>query len=116
MTKIYSLHNVLGEWIVEAKPPTFTNDSLAGPIGSFVIDPKTGDEMLPSAGSLSAAMHGSEQHSPEKAKDVPPHCLWFAASKRSIRAAVNFNGERVAKVEFEQDELSDVFYVSRHGA
>jgi hypothetical protein len=113
MTKIYTLVNVLGEWMVEAKPPTFTNESLSGPLGIFVLDPTTGNELHPTADALSAAMahHGT----PEGKKDVPPHCVWIAASKKSIRAAVNFNGERVAKVEFEDEELGEAFYVTRYG-
>jgi syntaxin-binding protein 5 len=111
MTKIYTLANVLGEWLVETKPPTFTNESLANPIASFVIDPLTGNELLPTAESLQASMRPGMAD--EKAKDA--HCLWIAASRKSIRCAINFNGERVAKVELEVDELSDVFYVTRHG-
>jgi hypothetical protein len=112
MTKIYSLTNVLGEWVVEPKPPTFTNESLAGPLASFVLDPLSGNQLLPSAESLQAVMRPPMG---ETKKDAPPHCIWIAASKKSIRAAVNFNGERVAKVEFEEEELSSVFYVTRHG-
>ncbi|WVR08305.1 hypothetical protein IAU60_005358 [Kwoniella sp. DSM 27419] len=115
MTKIYNLINALGEWLVEAKPPTFTNESLAGPLASFVLDPMTGNELLPVAESLQAAMRDQQVPDHGKGKDVPVHCLWIAASKRSIRCAVNFNGERVAKVELESDELSDVCYVTRHG-
>jgi hypothetical protein len=111
MTKIYTLANVLGEWLVETKPPVFTNESLAHPIASYVIDPLTGDELLPTAESLQASMRPS--HDEGKTKEA--HCLWIAASRKSIRCAVNFNGERVAKVELEVDELSEVFYVTRHG-
>lgn len=113
MTKIYTLVNVLGEWMVESKPPTFTNESLAGPLGTFVLDPKTGNELLPTAEALSAAM--AHPSSPENKKDVPAHCIWIAASKKSIRAAVNFNGERVAKVELGDEELAEAFYITRHG-
>lgn len=114
MTKIYTLANVLGEWLVETKPPTFTNESLAGPLASFVLNPTTGNELVPTAELLANAMR--TEPSSEKNKDAPPHCLWIAASKRSIRCAVNFNGERVAKVELgEDEELVDVLYVTRHG-
>lgn len=113
MTKIYTLVNVLGEWMVEVKPPTFTNESLSSPLGTFVLDPTTGNELTASAEALSSAM--SRQATPEGKKDAPPHCLWIAASKKSIRAAVNFNGERVAKVEFEDEELGEAFYITRHG-
>jgi len=113
-TKIYSLANVLGEWIVEPKPPTFTNDSLAGPLASFALDPLTGVELTPSAELLHAAM--KVPHSPEgKSKDTSAHCLWIAGSRKSVICAVNFNGERVAKIELEEDELSEVFYVTRYG-
>ncbi|WWD20056.1 hypothetical protein CI109_104529 [Kwoniella shandongensis] len=117
MTKIYVLINVLGEWVVETKPPTFTNESLAGPLASFVLDPITGSELNASSESLQAAMRdmAAAEHQHGKGKDVPTHCLWIAASRKSIRCAVNFNGERVAKVELEEEELSDVFYVTRHG-
>ena len=113
MTKIYTLVNVLGEWMVEAKPPTFTNDSLSGPLASWVIDPLTGNELVATAESLQASMQ-AQSGTPDK-KDVAPHCIWIAACRKSIRAAVNLSGERVAKVELEQDELSDAFYVTRHG-
>ena len=116
MTKIYTLVNVLGEWIVESKPPTFTNDSLANPLASFVIDPTTGNELSPSAESLQASMRAGAEHSPgHKSKDAPPHCLWIAVSRKSIRVAVNFNGEKVGKVELEDEELSEAFYITRHG-
>ncbi|OCF31242.1 hypothetical protein I316_07027 [Kwoniella heveanensis BCC8398] len=115
MTKIYVLINSLGEWIVETKPPTFTNESLAGPIASFVLDPLTGNELLPTSEALQAAMRDQQNPDHGKSKDIPVHCLWIAASRKSIRCAVNFNGERVAKVELEEEELSDVFYVTRHG-
>ncbi|WRT69409.1 uncharacterized protein IL334_006395 [Kwoniella shivajii] len=115
MTKIYVLINVLGEWVVENKPPTFTNESLAGPIASFVLDPITGNELLPSSESLQAAMRDQQVPEHGKGKEVPVHCLWIAASKKSIRCAINFNGERIAKVELDDEELSDVFYITRHG-
>jgi len=114
MTKIYCLANVLGEWIVEPKPPTFTNESLAGPLASFVLDPKTGNELTPSAESLQSAMKEPASHE-GKGKDSLPHCLWMAASRKSVRCAVNYNGEKVAKIELEEDELSDIFYITRHG-
>lgn len=113
MTKIYALVNVLGEWVVEAKPPTFTNDSLFGPIASFVLDPMTGNELATSATALQAAMQ--EPTDQGKGKEVSVHCLWVAASKKSIRCAINFSGERIAKVELEDEGLSNVFYVTRHG-
>lgn len=113
MTKIYALVNVLGEWVVEAKPPTFTNDSLSGPIASFVLDPMSGNELVTSATALQAALQESTDHG--KGKEVPIHCLWVAASKKSIRCAINFSGERIAKVELEDEELSNVFYITRHG-
>lgn len=111
MTKIYTLANVLGEWMVETKPPTFTNESLSHPLASFIIDPFTGNELLPTAESLQASMRPVTDDS--KSKEA--HCLWIAASRKSIRCAVNINGDRVAKVELDSDELSDVFYVTRHG-
>ena len=112
MTKIYTLINVHGEWVAESKPPTFTNDSLSHPIATFILDPKTGAELLPTAEALQAAMR---PHTADSKKDTPPHCLWVAVSKRSLRVAANFNGERVAKVELEGEELSEAFYVTRHG-
>lgn len=113
LTKIYTLANALGEWIVEPKPPTFTNESLANPLASFVLDPLTGAELSPTAEALAAAMR--EPKKEESKKDVPPHCLWLAVSKKSMRMAVNFNGDRVAKVEFEAEELAEAFYLTRHG-
>lgn len=103
--------------MVEAKPPTFTNESLSSPLGTFVLDPSTGNELHPTAEALTSAMAhiASDSGSGGGKKDVPPHCLWIAASKKSIRAAINFNGERVAKVEFEDEELGEAFYITRHG-
>lgn len=114
MTKIYTLVNSLGEWMVEAKPPTFTNESLSGPLASFVVDPHTGNELYTNAEALASAMQYPAVD-PGKAKEVPPHCIWIACSQRSIRAAINFSGERIAKVELEQDELAEAYYVTRHG-
>lgn len=74
----------------------------------------TGNELYTNAEALSGAMQYQATEI-GKVKEVPPHCIWIACSRRSIRAAVNFSGERVAKVELEQDELSDAFYVTRHG-
>lgn len=110
MTKIYTLANVLGEWVVEAKPPTFTNESLSFPVASFVIEPLGGAELLPTAEALQGAM----QHHQDK-KDGSPHCLWIAVARKSIRIAVNFNGERVSKVEMMEEDISSAFYVTRHG-
>jgi len=116
MTKIYSLLNSLGEWIVDSKPPTFTNESLAFPVASFVLDPLTGTELLPTAEALQAAMHHPE-HSPSSSKNktITPHCLWIAVARKSIRIAANFNGERVGKVELGEEEIAEAFYVTRHG-
>ena len=114
MTKIYTLTNVLGEWMIEAKPPTFTNESLAEPLASFVLDPLTGNELMPTADSLHAVMRIKD--SPEgKSKDTAPHCIWVAASRKSVRCAINYQGERIAKIDLEEDELSDIFYITRHG-
>lgn len=112
MTKIYTLANVLGEWVVEQKPPTFTNESLANPLASFVLDPLTGAELSPTAEALQAAMRVNPD---EGKKDPSPHCLWIAVSRKSIRIAINFNGDRVAKVELDEEELAETFYVTRHG-
>lgn len=101
--------------MVEAKPPTFTNESLSYPLGTFVVDPTSGNELTATADSLSAAMSKVNGSPEQSKKDTSAHCIWFAVSKKSIRAAVNFNGERVAKVELEEDELLDAFYVTRHG-
>ncbi|TYJ56810.1 hypothetical protein B9479_002420 [Cryptococcus floricola] len=119
LTKIYALINVLGEWLVEPKPPTFTNDSLAHPLASFVLDPLTGAELVTNAEALQVAMRDSEnqQHiAQSKGKEAVVHCIWVAASRKSIRCALNYNGERISKVEMTDDEeLSDVFYITRHG-
>ena len=116
MTKIYSLVNSLGEWIVDVKPPTFTNESLAFPVASFVLDPLTGAELLPTSEALQAAMREPEYHpNSSKNKSVEPHCLWIAVSKKSIRIAVNFNGDRIGKVELVEEEIAEAFYVTRHG-
>lgn len=90
----------------------FTNESLANPIASFVLDPMTGAELLPTSEALQAAMRASPD---ENKKETSPHCLWVAVSKKSIRMAINFNGERVAKVELEEEELAEAFYITRHG-
>lgn len=113
-TKIYCLNNVLGEWLVDPKPPTFTNDSLASPLASYLLDPVTGNELRASPEALNDVISASDVPEGKWTKEAPPHCLWIAACKRAIRVAVNFNGERVAKVEFEED-LSNVHYITRHG-
>jgi hypothetical protein len=88
---------------------------LANPLASYVIDPSTGDELFPSPGALANVIDGPQGPDGKWNKEAPPHCLWIAASKHAIRCSVNYNGERVAKVEFEQEELSDVHYITRHG-
>jgi syntaxin-binding protein 5 len=112
MTKIYTLVNVLGEWIVEQKPPTFTNDSLANPVASFVLDAHTGVELSPTAEALQAAMRAKPE---EGKKESSPHCLWLAVSRKSMRLSINFNGERVAKVELTEEDIAEAFYLTRHG-
>ncbi|WVO13704.1 hypothetical protein L204_101325 [Cryptococcus depauperatus] len=114
MTKIYSLINVLGEWMVELKPLAFMSDSLAEPLASFVLDPMTGVELTTSAEALEAAM-SKETSEFGRGKELRVHCIWVAASKKTIRTVTNYNGERLGKVELDDDELSDVFYVMRHG-
>jgi len=106
---------VLGEWIVEQRPPTFANESLANPLATFVLDPATGNELFASPASLAEVIDGPQGPDGKWTKEAPPHCLWIAASKHAIRCSVNYNGERVAKVEFETEELSDVHYITRHG-
>lgn len=109
--------NSLGEWMVESKPPppTFANESLAGPIASYVLDASTGNELSATPEALQQAIDSRHVDGGGK-KDAPPHCLWIAASRKSIRAAVNVNGERFAKVELGEDEaFQEVFYITRHG-
>ncbi|TXT13308.1 hypothetical protein VHUM_00675 [Vanrija humicola] len=115
MTKIYGLVNVLGEWMVEQKPPTFVNESLAFPLATYVLDPETGNELFASPEALAGHLEGGGDADGKFSKEAPPHCLWIAASRKAIRVSVNYNGERVAKVEFEREELSDVHYITRHG-
>lgn len=115
MTKIYTLLNALGEWIVDTKPPTFTNESLANPIASFVLDPKDGHELTPSAEALQAAMRVQPDEGKGGKGNVEPHCLWLAVSRKSMRIAVNFNGDRVGKVELPEEDLASAFFVTRHG-
>jgi hypothetical protein len=104
---------VLGEWLVDSKPPTFQNDSLASPLASYVLDPVSGNELLASPEPLSDVVNDPAPEG-KWTKEAPPHCLWIAACRRTIRVAVNFNGERVAKVELEED-LASVHYITRHG-
>ena len=115
MTKIYTLVNALGEWIVDTKPPTFTNESLANPIASFVLDPTDGHELLPTAEALQAAMRVNHDEGKGGKGNAEPHCLWLAVSRKSMRIAVNFNGDRVGKVELPEDDLASAFFVTRHG-
>lgn len=42
------------------------------------------------------------------------HCVWIAAGRRGLRAQINVSGERIAKVELEED-LRNIFLVTRHG-
>ena len=108
--------NSLGEWMVETKPspPTFANESLAGPISSYVLDATSGNELSATPEALQQSIDA--RNGQDSKKDAPPHCIWIAASRKSIRAAVNVNGERFAKVELgEEDVFQEVFYVTRHG-
>lgn len=101
--------------MVESKPPTFSNESLANPLATFVLDVTSGNELFASPEALASLLENEPTSDGKWSKEAPPHCLWIAASKKAIRCSVNFNGERVNKVEFDQDELSDVHYVTRHG-
>ncbi|BEI88387.1 uncharacterized protein CcaverHIS019_0111050 [Cutaneotrichosporon cavernicola] len=112
-TKVYCLNNVLGEWLVDPKPPTFQNDSLASPIATYLLDPISGNELLASPEALADVANDPVPEG-KWTKDAPPHCVWITACKRTIRVAVNFNGERVAKIELEED-LASVHYITRHG-
>lgn len=105
--------------MVETKPPppVFANESLAGPLSSFVLEPATGNELGANAEALQKALAQGHQEpeKPHKDAHTPPHCVWIAASRKSIRAAVNVNGERFAKVELQEEEFAEVFYITRHG-
>lgn len=115
-TKIYSLTNdpLFSEWTVDPKPPTFSNESLAFPLATFVLDPATGNELRASPEALADVLDFGKAPEGKWKSEAAPHALWIAASKKAIRVAVNFNGERIAKAEFEE-ELSDVHYITRHG-
>lgn len=104
---------MLGEWIVDPKPPTFQNDSLACPLATYILDPATGNELRASPEALSDVI-STDAPEGKWTKEAPPHALWIAACKRTIRVAVNYNGERVAKIELDED-LADVHYITRHG-
>lgn len=60
----------------------------------------------------SHAGHGSSKES--KGSSGPPHSVWIAVSKRSIRAQLQITGERIGKVDLDED-IHVVFLVCRHG-
>lgn len=106
-TKIYSLNNVLGEWVVETKPVTYSHDSLANPIKNYILDYDTGAELVASGEAFA-------QVTP--AGNKPAGSLWLAISKRAIRAQVNFNGEKTGKVDLvDTDEVHCAVVFTKNG-
>jgi hypothetical protein len=41
------------------------------------------------------------------------HSVWIAASRRALRSQMNINGDRLGKIEFDED-LRAVYLVTRH--
>lgn len=46
---------------------------------------------------------------------VKPHCVWLACGRRSIRTQLNVSGERIGKVEMDED-IKHAFLVKRQSA
>ncbi|KAJ9102613.1 hypothetical protein QFC19_004722 [Naganishia cerealis] len=106
-TKIYSLNSVLGEWVVETKPATHNHDSLSNPIKNYILDYETGAELVASADAFQRVTPTGTKAS---------GTLWLAISKRAIRAQVNFNGEKIGKVDLvDTDEVHSAVVFIKNG-
>ena len=105
--------------MVEPKVITFSHDSLSQPLSNFVVDYQTGAnlEASPDAlvGVMSALAEGRSKGSPVAKTAEANQCLWIACAARSVRAQLNFNGERVAKLEVSEDEFRDVQIIEKYG-
>jgi syntaxin-binding protein 5 len=145
LTKVYSLvHHDLAGWQLDRKKThTFSHDSLVYPLASYILDVSTGDELeldpsrLQSSSltsfftftacwhalsmRLAAVMNPAEAQKEASRLQIPgttsakPHCVWLACGRRSIRTQVNVTGERIGKVEMDED-IKHAFLVKRQSA
>jgi hypothetical protein len=119
LTKIFTLSQVLGEWVVEPKAVTFSHDSLANPLSSFVVDYQTGTDVTASPdgliGVMRSAAEGRSKGSPADRAAEANHCIWIACAAKSVRAQLDFSGERIAKLEMVEDEFKDIQIVDKYG-
>lgn len=118
MTKIYTLNSVLGEWVVDSKATTFTHDSLANPVATFMLSYATGDAVSATAEGLrqSMSLQNSIEQGSTKAEGKIPFAIWIVVAKRAIRAQLDFNGERLAKVDVADGEtLESAHIVTKNG-
>jgi hypothetical protein len=70
---------------------------------------------------LAAVMNPAEAQKEASRLQIPgttsakPHCVWLACGRRSIRTQVNVTGERIGKVEMDED-IKHAFLVKRQSA
>ena len=115
LTKIYTLNSVLGEWVVDSKAATFTHDSLANPVATFMLSYATGESVNATAEALrqSMSLQNSIEQGSSKAEGKIPFAIWIVVAKRAIRAQLDFNGERIAKVDVVDGETIESAYIIR---
>jgi syntaxin-binding protein 5 len=115
LTKIYTLNSVLGEWVVDSKATTFTHDSLVNPVATFMLSYATGEAVNATAEALrqSMSLQDSLDQSPNKAEGKIPFAVWIVVAKRAIRAQLDFNGERIAKVDVQEGEIIESAHIVR---
>lgn len=109
---------MLGEWVVDSKATTFTHDSLANPVATFMLSYATGDAVSATAEGLrqSMSLQNSIEQGSTKAEGKIPFAIWIVVAKRAIRAQLDFNGERLAKVDVADGEtLESAHIVTKNG-
>jgi len=118
LTKIFTLHSVLGEWVVESKATTFNHESLANPVASFMLSYATGDAVSATAEALrqSMSLQNSIEQTGSKHEAKIPFAVWIVVAKRAIRVQLDFSGERIAKVDvLEGESISSAYVVRKNG-
>ncbi len=110
------LSQSLGEWVVEPKAFTYSHDSLAHPLASFVLDAETGQDLPASSDGLLKLMRPSDGRTSVVDKQIlAGRSAWIACAAKSIRVQLDFNGERIAKVDAGEEEFKACHVVQKNG-
>jgi syntaxin-binding protein 5 len=115
LTKIYTLHSVLGEWVVDSKAVTFSHESLVNPVATFLLSYATGDAVNATSEALrqSMSLQNSLEKSSNKQDGKIPFAAWIVVAKRAMRVQLDLNGDRIAKVDIPEGESIESAYIIR---